>query len=139
MIQLRRFLQVVVFLNSLLFIAYMIVMFVPIGHTPLSNSDVFVEQQFVSYIWFSWYITFCLIGLVWFLLVITTTFCDVCVSVLSEGGTAKKGVYVSLLASTLVFAGQTFMLLRTFLWIDNPLPGLGGWTITQFFYYSFDC
>jgi len=45
----------------------------------------------------------------------------------------KRAIFISLLGAIMIFFGQSVLLVRVFLWEETPLPGLSGWTITDWF------
>jgi len=130
---LREFIMVIVVLNAGLFIAYLVILFA-IGGDPVGGSPLTYQQQMISFIWFSWYVTFCMIALVWFIVAAMAAFCKCISGALSDKSTlVKRAILISLIVALMVFVGQTSVQIRTFLWTDDsPFPEFRNWSINLF-------
>jgi len=132
---LREFIVVIFFINLGLFIAYLVLLFGFSGGNLYAETPLTYSQIMVSFIWFSWYITLCMIALVWFAIATIAAFCKCLNSALTEkSNLVKRAILISLIVAIMVFVGQTSVQIRTFLWTDfSPFPEFRNWPISLFF------
>jgi len=130
---LREYIMVMVFANTGLFIAYLIVLFALKDGNPVAGCPLNDQQLTLSFIWFTWYENFSLIAFVWFLIALIGALMESLTAEKTKSKVLKRALFVATFVALLIFGGQTTVIIRTFLWVsDNPLPGLGDWTISQF-------
>jgi len=131
---LREFIMVIVVLNLGLFIVYLGMLF-GINGDPVDSSPLLYLQRMISFVWFSWYVTYCMIALIWFIVATIAAFCECISGAFSDKSKlVKRAILISLIVAVMVFVGQTSVQIRTFLWVDDsPFPELRNWSIYLFF------
>jgi len=133
---LREFITVIVVLNLGLFIAYLVILFSSSdGRSNYPGTALSYNQIIVSFVWFSWYIFFCLMALFWFVIATLAAFCELMGGALTDKSTLiKRSILLALLVAIMVFVGQTSVQIRTFIWTnESPFPQFQNWTIQLFF------
>jgi hypothetical protein len=126
---LREYIIFMVLANTGLFIAYLIVLFVLTDGDPVEGSPLNSQQIQVSYVWFTLYENWTIIAFVWFVIAAIGTSLGWMSSEKTKSAVVKRALFVATFAALLVLAGQTSIMIHTFLWV--PFPGYGDGTMSQ--------
>jgi len=128
--KLKQFVWVVLVLTVLAFITMIVFIMADIGTTPAGGGvTISAEQQIAEFAWFSFYVTFVFVEVVWFLLLSVCGICSAGLDLFTpseEGNNDQSGMncafLVSMLTCVLVSIAQITLLVRVFLW--RPFPGV---------------
>jgi len=98
-----------------------------LGSEAVAGIDITYEAQLAEFAWFSFFLTFIFIEVVWFIILIL---CGVCLSGLElfepaeEGDNTKNGmicaVFLAMLGVIMVAIAQTILIVRVFFWTQFP-------------------